>query len=282
MSAEQPPCLDALPLPLFRDRGTELEPYNGAARDLLEESLGRGLERQVLEASWRDGGWPYEAGGDRWLLLSPSPQALRLLEQHGAMGRFAGGLTHNLNNPLNALSGMVQLMMFRMPDLPDLAKIDTQGDELANMIRRVGDRFRRLTDWPEGMPMTWEDVLREELVFFRSNMTFKHRTLLDARMDGETRCPLNYVDASWLFGRLLEAVLVHVPADGQLPLTIDMHDGWPRLSLESPKGAPRVERAFATLLDGRVASLLAAHGRRVGWNLDETRLELGCPPLASA
>lgn len=278
MNADPLSCLEALPLPLFRDVGERLEAVNAAAREVEERLAGCGLERPELERAWREAGRSFAGGGARWLLLSPAPERQRLLEQHGAMGRFAGGLTHNLNNPLNALSGMVQLMMFRMPELTDLGKVDAQSDELAKMIRRVGDRFRRLADWPEGMPLSWQEVLREELVFFRSNMALKHRCVLDARLEGESPCPLPYVDGAWLFGRLLESALDFVPADGQLPLRVELQDGWPRIVLEGAR-AERPAAALAPLLDGRVAVLLAAHGRRLAWGLEGERLELSCPAL---
>jgi hypothetical protein len=270
-----PACLDALPLPLFREAAEGLEAANAAARELLPGLAAVGPARAVVESRWREQGRSFSAGGERWLLLTPPPAAVRLADQHAALGRFAGGLTHNLNNPLNALSGMVQLLMFRLPDLPDLAKIDNQTDELARMIRQVGDRYRRLTDWPEGMPLTWEDVLREELVFFRANMIFKHRCSLQSTLDGATPCVLSYADAAWLFGTLLEAVLVLVPPDGQQRLSVDLDDGWPRIRLDEPATA-EFDRTLAALLDGRVAELLARHGRSPGWRLDAGRLELGC------
>ncbi len=82
-------------------------------------------------------------------LLVDARRDLTSKERLAALGQLAGTIAHELGNPLNALSGHLQLLA-RRPDLPDSAKpqIATLQGEVARMtqiIKRFLDQTRGFT-----------------------------------------------------------------------------------------------------------------------------------------
>ncbi|MBI5542709.1 MAG: HAMP domain-containing protein, partial [Deltaproteobacteria bacterium] len=86
-------------------------------------------------------------------LLVAARRDLTAKERLAALGQLAGTLAHELGNPLNAISGHVQLLA-RAPDVPEAARQDLQlvQSEVARMtgiIRRFLDSTRAMTPKPE-------------------------------------------------------------------------------------------------------------------------------------
>jgi hypothetical protein len=192
-----------------------------------------------------------------------------------SFGEHMGGLVHNLNNPLNALSGMVQLMMFRDPERKDLGGLEEQIDLLIAMIRETGERYRHLEDGRANAPTSWKDVFEQELGFYRAVPALKHRCIVEAELPADSPCPLGYHEAVLMADCLLDSVLACVPAEGQSPLKVHLEDGWPLLELNECNAEARVQ-SYAALRLPVIDGLLKKHGRRLDWKLSEKILRLHC------
>ena len=86
-------------------------------------------------------------------LLVSARRDLTAKERLAALGQLAGTLAHELGNPLNTISGHVQLLA-RSPDVSEPAREDLKlvGSEVARMtgiIRRFLDSARAMTPKPE-------------------------------------------------------------------------------------------------------------------------------------
>ncbi|MGC4113510.1 MAG: ATP-binding protein [Myxococcales bacterium] len=86
-------------------------------------------------------------------LLVAARRDLTAKERLAALGQLAGTLAHELGNPLNAISGHVQLLA-RSADVPEAARDDLKlvQSEIARMtgiIRRFLDSTRAMTPKPE-------------------------------------------------------------------------------------------------------------------------------------
>jgi signal transduction histidine kinase len=270
--------LAGLPVPALLERDGALTALNPAAVRLLascRELGGDGPPPGLLEGACRI---PARTG--TLVLPGLTGPLRRRAEQLQSFGRYTGGIVHNLNNPLNALSGMIQLMMFRNMDLPELERLDAQTDELAAQIRQLGERFRRLQEYEEGAPLTWDFVIREELRFYRADSALKHRCEQQVDLPADASCPLAYREASWHFDRLLEALLLLVPHDDLSPLRIDLPGGWPRLRLARPN-LEHAPAALALLSHDLMLDLLATNGRRPVWSATPEEAVAGSAPLNS-
>jgi len=260
--------VEHLPLAVFLQDGTAPRPLNALARRQAE----RGLAPESFE-----GAWSLETAEGRLLLPGLDPEVRRHAEQLQSFGRYTGGIVHNLNNPLNALSGMIQLMMFRNSDLPELERLDHQTDELAKLIRQLGDRYRRLLEFEKGTPLSWELVVEEELRFHRADSALKHRCQLEKDLPADLPCPLGFRDGSWLVDRLLEAIIKLVPGEGMCPLRVDLPGGWPRLRLEEPD-TTREAQARHVLAHPLLTELLDVHGLELRWSVGAVAAEVAVAP----
>ena len=86
-------------------------------------------------------------------LLVAARRDLTAKERLAALGQLAGTLAHELGNPLNAISGNVQLLV-RAPDLPDSAREDlklvqSEIHRMTGIIRRFLDSTRAMASKPE-------------------------------------------------------------------------------------------------------------------------------------
>ena len=86
-------------------------------------------------------------------LLVAARRDLTAKERLAALGQLTGTLAHELGNPLNAISGHVQLLA-RAPDLPapardDLKLVQSEIARMTGIIRRFLDSTRAMTPRPE-------------------------------------------------------------------------------------------------------------------------------------
>src|SRR5471032_1237306 len=94
-------------------------------------------------------------------LLVEARRDLTSQERLAALGQLAGTIAHELGNPLNALSGHLQLLA-RRPELPDQAK--AQVSVLQGEVQRMTQIIRRFLDQTRGFTPAAESVQLAPLV----------------------------------------------------------------------------------------------------------------------
>jgi signal transduction histidine kinase len=98
-------------------------------------------------------------------LLVAARRDLTAKERLAALGQLAGTIAHELGNPLNAVSGHVQLLGLK-PDLDDKTKaqvkiVNTEVQRMAQIIRRFLDQTRGFT--PATEPVHLDALVDEAL-----------------------------------------------------------------------------------------------------------------------
>jgi two-component system NtrC family sensor kinase len=94
-------------------------------------------------------------------LLVAARRDLTAQERLAALGQLAGTIAHELGNPLNAVSGHVQLLA-RRADLPEAARAQVQ---IVNAeVQRMAEVIRRFLDQARGFKPSAEPVQMEPLV----------------------------------------------------------------------------------------------------------------------
>jgi len=94
-------------------------------------------------------------------LLVAARRDLTAQERLAALGQLAGTIAHELGNPLNAVSGHVQLLA-RRTDLPDATRAQVQ---IVNAeVQRMAEVIRRFLDQTRGFKPSAETVQMEPLV----------------------------------------------------------------------------------------------------------------------
>jgi len=94
-------------------------------------------------------------------LLVQARRDLTSQERLAALGQLAGTIAHELGNPLNALSGHLQLLA-RRPELPEAAK--SQVTVLQGEVQRMTQIIRRFLDQTRGFTPSAETVQIAPLV----------------------------------------------------------------------------------------------------------------------
>jgi signal transduction histidine kinase len=94
-------------------------------------------------------------------LLVAARRDLTAQERLAALGQLAGTIAHELGNPLNAVSGHVQLLA-RRPDLNESARAEVQI--VNGEVQRMAQIIRRFLDQTRGFTPTAERVEVEPLV----------------------------------------------------------------------------------------------------------------------
>jgi len=115
-------------------------------------------------------------------LLVEARRDLTAKEQLAALGQLSGTIAHELGNPLNAISGHVQLLARDKACPPDmkeqLAVIDREVRRMTSIIRRFLDSARALTPAPE--PVEVVALIDEALSL---TVSAEARTRIDVRRE---------------------------------------------------------------------------------------------------
>jgi signal transduction histidine kinase len=121
-------------------------------------------------------------------LLVAARRDLTAKERLAALGQLAGTIAHELGNPLNALSGHLQLLA-RRPDLPDPAK--SQVAVLQGEVQRMTQIIRRFLDQTRGFTPAAEPVDLGPLVDEALDLTLgteaRAKIQVARDVDGEVR-----------------------------------------------------------------------------------------------
>src|SRR3954463_16370061 len=118
-------------------------------------------------------------------LLVAARRDLTSQERLAALGQLAGTIAHELGNPLNAVSGHVQLLA-RRPELPDPARSQVQ---IANAeVHRMAEIIRRFLDQTRGFKPSAESVEMQPLVEEALDLTLgveaRQRIQVQREVDG--------------------------------------------------------------------------------------------------
>ena len=90
-----------------------------------------------------------------------------------AIGQVAAGITHNLNNPIAVIQGLVELLILKHGNSPELEKILIQVKRMGDVIKTILGKTRREQD--TGIrSLDINDMLKDELEFFNTNLFYKH------------------------------------------------------------------------------------------------------------
>jgi signal transduction histidine kinase len=151
-------AVESGPSEAVRIPGTERQDEIGVVARGLDAMLQRvrGFSQELQErvdAATADLAGKNRALADLNDLLVEARRDLTAKEQLAALGQLSGTIAHELGNPLNAISGHVQLLA-RAPECPpamrdELAVIEREVKRMTAIIRRFLDSARALRPSPE-------------------------------------------------------------------------------------------------------------------------------------
>ncbi len=128
-------------------------------------------------------------------------------------GKLIGGLIHNLNTPIMGISGRLELLQMKNPDLKGLDKIESQLSRINRILKNV----TYVIDVDKNMDdhlVSVREVIEQFDIFYMSNMTYKHRREVILNVDNNVVADIN---ASVLLNILTLAIdyILDNTADGE-------------------------------------------------------------------
>ena len=164
--------------------------------------------------------------------LHRAEAALIAVEREAVLGRLAGRVAHEVNNPLEAIKIYIEPLRARVQDRPEvdrgLVVIDQQVDRIARLVRGLLDFVRQRV--PERSDVDAGEVVRtvSELLQPRFAKQGKRLELAMPIRPGQVMIDVDGVQQVLL--NLLENALAAVPSGGWVRLEVDgVSDGWLRL-----------------------------------------------------
>ena len=103
-----------------------------------------------------------------------------------AIGQVAAGITHNLNNPIAVIQGLVELLILKHGNSPELDKILIQVKRMGDVIKTILGKTRREQDTAI-RSLDINDMLKDELEFFNTNLFYKHH--IEKKIDLTEKVP---------------------------------------------------------------------------------------------
>ena len=121
-----------------------------------------------------------ERQGIRYLAFVKNPNEIQQLtipishKKWIFQGRAYPGLIHNINGPLGTLTGRIELLQYKYPDIPELEEVLRVGFRLQNIMENVS--FKVVNEKSEELgKINLNRFLREEITFLNSDLFFKHQ-----------------------------------------------------------------------------------------------------------
>lgn len=101
-------------------------------------------------------------------------------EKMAAIGRYAAGIVHNLNNPLQVIMGTSQLLSMKNPNDKNIMRQRKAAAEMKQIIASIL-QTGFLDSKNESVNINLNDVLTKQIDLMRANPFFKHqvKTVLD-------------------------------------------------------------------------------------------------------
>ena len=120
------------------------------------------------------------------------------LEKWAKYGKLMSGFIHNLNTPLMGLSGRIELMEIKYPDVKGLSSLINHIDSLSGMLKACAYFIDKDTN-----ETNIEDFINRFDLFMKSHMQYKHNLFVEKELQKVIK-PLN---AQKYFNSLYQLVI---------------------------------------------------------------------------
>lgn len=96
------------------------------------------------------------------------------VEKMAALGRYAAGIVHNLNSPLQVIMGNAELLSMKQPDNQEIMALRKAAAQMKKIIRTILTTSRRESK-EEYEYIDLNTILKEQIELLQSNLFFKHK-----------------------------------------------------------------------------------------------------------
>ncbi|MBS2022890.1 MAG: HAMP domain-containing histidine kinase [Deltaproteobacteria bacterium] len=172
-----------------------------------------------------------------WDALTPLPKGQDALDRE-AMAVLAGGLSHEVKNPLFGISGTLEAIADELRDRPHMAGL---LDAVRGEIARIDLTMRELTDFATdqtaGFVSPLCPVVREAIDAVRPLADRRRVTISALGLEAAVQVALDDRRLKQALSLLMSFALARSPRGGQISVRVEAVDGAAQLSV-SDRGQP--------------------------------------------
>ena len=104
------------------------------------------------------------------------------LKKWAKYGKLFSGIIHNLNSPIMGVSGRLELIAFRQPDLKGLDKISSQLDKINGILSSIAFLVEKdMNNDPRDLDIK-DTMINIDKLFF-ANMKYKHKMSVETNFE---------------------------------------------------------------------------------------------------
>jgi len=102
-------------------------------------------------------------------------------ERMAAIGRYAAGIVHNLNNPLQVIMGNAELLAVKQPDNRNIMNLRKAAAQMKKIISTILSTSYRESS-TEYVFIDLNELLKDQVELLRANSFFKHRVTTEMKL----------------------------------------------------------------------------------------------------
>ncbi len=146
-------------------------------------------------------------------------------EKMAAIGRYAAGIVHNLNNPLQVIMGNAQLLAMKHPDNRSIMMLRKAAAQMKKIIRTILSTSYR-ENKEECTDIDLNEVLNAQVELLKANPFFKHKIRTEIRLAPLPAYTGIYAHFSQSIGNLIQNAVdaLHESKEGVLSISTFIED----------------------------------------------------------
>lgn len=140
-------------------------------------------------------------------------------EKMAAIGRYAAGIVHNLNSPLQAILGISQILGQKYPDSFEIELLNDGAVEMKRIIRSILNATHKENRY-EDEALNLNKIVEAQIELYKVDMFFKHDVRLQTELNPLPLYYGNYVHFSQSIGNLIKNAIeaMHETRDPMLKI----------------------------------------------------------------
>jgi signal transduction histidine kinase len=179
------------------------------------------------------------------------------LKKWAKYGKLFSGIIHNLNSPIMGVSGRLELIAFRQPDLKGLDKITTQLNKINEILSSIA--FLVEKDMNNNIrEMDIKNVMINIDKLFFANMKYKHKMSIETNFENSfmiTTKPASLINS---VTNIIEEVVEKCDEDTKMTLSYSKQDNYLMISVAVNQSFIVDENGFNFNLAKKFANQISA------------------------
>ncbi len=147
------------------------------------------------------------------------------LKKWAKYGKLFSGIIHNLNSPIMGVSGRLELIAFRQPDLKGLDKITSQIEKINEILSSIAFLVEKDMNNDE-RDLDLKEVMKNIDKLFFANMKYKHKMSIETNFDDSLMLKTKPTSLINTITNVIEEIVEKCDDDSKMTFNYEEKDGF--------------------------------------------------------